>query len=124
VFEDWWLIRPGKSSYTAGVFAYSAEKLMGSRQIFKQETLNTTEVMDANELYCYDNVSQRPLQLLHFVRMLAAPETEETACYFYNRLEKNGIRWVSYHFEKEAARVLADAAVLKIINEVEEDGAA
>jgi hypothetical protein len=124
VFEDWWLIRPGKSSYTAGVFAYSAEKLMGSRQIFKQETLNTTEVMDANELYCYDNVSQRPLQLLHFVRMLAAPETEETACYFYNRIEKNSVRWVSYHFEKEAARVLADAAVLKIINEVEEDGAA
>jgi hypothetical protein len=121
VFEDWWLIRPATSSYTAGVFQYSAEKLMGSRQIFKQTTVTTTEVMDANELYCYDVVTQRPLQLLPFVRMLAAPETEEVACYFYNRLEKNGVRWVSYHFEKEAARVLADAAVVKIINEVEED---
>ncbi len=121
VFEDWWLIRPGKSSYTAGVFEYTAEKLMGSRQIFKQETLTTTEVMDANELYCYDNTSRRPLQLLHFVRMLAAPETEEVACYFYNRVEKNSVRWVSYHFEKEAQRFLADAAVLKIISEVEED---
>jgi len=121
VFEDWWLIRPGKSSYTAGVFHYSAEKVMGSRQIFKQETLTTTEVMDANEIYCYDSVTQRPLQLLHFVRMLAAPETEEVACYFFNRIEKNSVRWVSYHFEKEAQRFLADAAVLKIISEAEED---
>ena len=80
--------------------------------------------MDTNELYCYDVVTQRSLQLLHFVRMLAAPETEEIACYFYNRIEKNSVRWVSYHFEKAAERVEPDSAVLKIINEVEENGPA
>jgi hypothetical protein len=121
VFEDWWLVRPSTSSYRAGVFEYSSEKLMGSRQVFIQETLTTTEVMDANELYCYDNVTRRPLQLLHFVRMLAAPDTEEIACYFFNRIDKNGMRWVSYHFEKEAERHLADAAMVKIISDVEED---
>jgi len=80
--------------------------------------------MDANELYCYDVVTRRPLQLLHFVRMLSAPESEEVACYFYNRLENTGVRWVSYHFEKEAERIEPDSSVIKLINEVEEDGAA
>lgn len=120
VFEDWWLIRPGTNTFTAGVFHYSAEKVMGSRQIFKQESITTTEVMDTNELYCYDSLTRRPLQLLHFVRMLPAPETEENACYFFNRIDKQGIRWVSYHFEKEAERVEPDAAVIKAITDAED----
>jgi hypothetical protein len=120
VFEDWWLIRPGTSSYTAGTFHYIAEKIMGSRQIFKQEAITTSVVMDVNELYCYDLVSRQPLQLLHFVRMLPAPDNEEIACYFFNRLEEQSVRWVSYHFEKEAERVEPDASVLRVINEAEE----
>jgi hypothetical protein len=124
VFEDWWLIRPDVSSYIGGVHHYAVEKLVGTRQIFKQETLDTTEVMDASELYCFDVATRRPLQLLHFVRMLSAPESEEAACYFYNRLEKNSVRWVSYHFEKAAERVEPDSAVFKLINEVEGDGPA
>jgi hypothetical protein len=87
-FEDWWLIRPGTSSYSGGVQLYTVEKLAGSPQILKQEAIDTTEVMESNELYYYDVVNRRPLELLHFVRMLAAPETEETACYFYNRFGK------------------------------------
>ena len=63
VFEDWWLIRPGKNSYTSGIYHYSAERLMGSRQIFKEEELNTTEVMDSNELYLFDATTRRPLQV-------------------------------------------------------------
>jgi hypothetical protein len=119
VFDDWWLVRPGMGSYTGGVHHYNVEKLVGSRQIFKQETIETTEVLDANELYCYDAVTRKPLLLLHFVRMLAAPETQEIACYFYNRLEKQGVRWVSYHFEQAAERIEPDSAVTKIIDEVE-----
>ena len=121
VFENWWLISPGVSSYTGGVHHYAVEKLVGTRQIFKQEALDTTEVMDTSELYCFDVATRRPLQLLHFVKMLSAPETEEVACYFYSRVEKNGVRWVSYHFEKTAERIEPDSSVLKLIHEVEGD---
>ena len=48
--------------------------------------------MDASELYCLDLITRRPLQILHFVRMLPAPDTEEIACYFFNRIEKQGVR--------------------------------
>jgi hypothetical protein len=122
VFEGWWLVRPGTNTYTAGLYLYSAEKLMGSRQIFRQEKLTTTEVMDTDELYCYDSVTQRPLQLLRFVRMVAAPDTEDIACYFFSKVEKKSIRWVSYHFEKEGARDMPDPALLKLISEAEDEG--
>ena len=79
--------------------------------------------MDSSELYFFDNTTREPLKVLHFFRMMQSPETEEIACYFYNRLEKKGVRWVSYHFEGKAERVEPDASVLKIIEEVEQNGA-
>ena len=120
VFEDWWLIKPGTNTYTRGIYKYHAAKLMGSRQIFKQETIETSEVMDVNELYFYDNVARRPLEILHFVRKMPAPDNEEIACYFFNRLEEQSVRWVSYHFEREAERVEADVSVLRLIEEAED----
>ena len=47
---------------------------MGSRRgLLKQEAITTAEVMAVNELYCYDQLTRRPLALLHFVPMLPAP---------------------------------------------------
>jgi hypothetical protein len=120
-FEDWWLVRPGANEFTHGLYHFRAEKLAGSRQIFKQIDLATPEVMDSNELYFFDVTTRLPLQLLHFFRMMPAPETEEAACYFYNRLEKEGVRWVSYHFEGKAERFEPDPAILSLIREVEEN---
>lgn len=119
VFEDWWLIRPGANTFTQGIYTYHAAKVMGSRQIFKQETVETSVVMDVKELYCYDLITRRPLELLHFVRMMPAPDDEEIACYFFNRLEGQRVRWVSYHFEREAERIESDAAVMRVIEEAE-----
>lgn len=101
----------------------SAAQLMGSRQIFKQVEAETATVMDSNQLYFFDPSTRQPLLLLHFVRMMPSPETEEIACYFYNRIDKKGVRWVSYHFEGKAERVESDPAILKVIREVEENNA-
>ena len=123
-FEQWWLIQPGTNHYTGGLYHYSAAKLMGSRQIFKQIELETATVMDSNEVYFFDPIARQPLPLLHFVRMMPSPETEEIACYFYNRSDKEGVRWVSYHFEGKTERLEPDPAILKVIREVEEDASA
>jgi hypothetical protein len=119
VFEDWWLVRPGSNLYTAGLYYYEVSKLMGSRQIFREEKIETSTAMDANDLYFFDITSRQPLQLLHFFRMMPVPESVTLACYFFNRLDKKDARWVSYHFEGKAERVESDASVLKLIEEVE-----
>ena len=33
---------------------------------------------------------------------MASPKTEQNACYFFEKQQKDGLRFVSYHFEKEA----------------------
>ena len=119
VFEDWWLIRSRPKAYTAGVHCYEADKLTGSHQVFRQAELETSVFMDSAELYFFDTTTRQPLQMLHFFRMMAVPESEQIACYFFNRLDKKDSRWVSYHFEDKAERTEADASVLKLIEEVE-----
>ena len=55
---------------------------------------------------------QRTLKLLPLVKVMPSPKTEENACYFYNRQQKDGIRFLSYHFESDSDVVqeFADAA--------------
>jgi len=33
---------------------------------------------------------------------MESPKTAQNACYFYNRIDEKGIRWISYHFETDA----------------------
>jgi hypothetical protein len=122
-FEGWWLIRSVPTKYAKGVHHYTAEKLTGTRQIFAQEKIQTTTEMDSEELYLFDTASQQPLELLHFFRMMPSPKTQQTACYFYNKIEKDGVKWVSYHFEKDSTVVSPDPSVLRLIREVEQNGA-
>ena len=33
---------------------------------------------------------------------MSSPKDAQNACYFYNRLEDNAVRFISYHFEPRA----------------------
>jgi hypothetical protein len=35
------------------------------------------------------------------IRIILDHNTDEDACYFYNRLEGDQVRWVSYHYRGE-----------------------
>lgn len=119
VFENWWLIRPGKNEYSRGLYHYVGDKLLGSRQIFKEVKIQTSTVMDKNELYLIDTETRDPLQLLPFFRMLPSSPAEKNACYFYSRLQADGVRWVSYHYEPEAEIIRADEVLPRVIDEIE-----
>ena len=47
-----------------------------------------------------------------------APASVEDACYFYDRVEGQQVRWVSYHFEGQHVTVRADPDVLSLIAEL------
>jgi hypothetical protein len=38
-----------------------------------------------------------------------------------NRIDKKGVRWVSYHFQQEAEKILADYTVRALLDEAERD---
>jgi hypothetical protein len=99
------LVKPGAGARRGGVSTYEvAAVLTGPNQIFRQARLKSLAALD-DELYIVD-VTDEPLenalQLLPLVRLRAAPEAEENACYFYNRLNGGEAEFVSHHFAREA----------------------
>jgi hypothetical protein len=90
-----------------GVFELTATILKGPNSAFRKKRIQLTQPLDAGRLYLLNDGSLRALELAPFVRVLAG-QMGQDACYFYNRLEGTGARWVSYHFHAEPELVLPD----------------
>jgi hypothetical protein len=58
------------------------------------------------------------LQLGPLFRMRRSPETAQDACYFYDRLQPEGVRWVSHHYEPQPEEVRPDSEVVQLIAEL------
>lgn len=104
-FSNMRLIRPTSSmSWDRGtqMFTTTCQILKGTRTQFRQIEVQTNSPMDEEHLYIIHNSQFTPIELLPFVQMRESPKTEQNACYFYNRIDKTQVRFVSYHFDKEA----------------------
>lgn len=111
-WENYELLLPGECKLKAGVYHYNARKVMGSRTPFATVTVELVEAMEDGHLHLKCPDEQRALKLLPLVKVMPSPKTEENACYFYNRQQKDGIRFLSYHFESdsEVVQEFADTA--------------
>jgi hypothetical protein len=98
-WENFELLLPAECRVKAGVYSYKGKKVIGSRTPFPSETVELVEAMEDGYLHLKSPDEQRALKLLPFVKVMPSPKTEENACYFYNRQQKEGIRFLSYHFE-------------------------
>jgi hypothetical protein len=85
---------------------------MGSNNEFLKETRSLATWLDVESLYLLSrNGSNKALKLLPLIQVGPSPQSAKNACYFFNRLEKNGVRFVSYHFidKPELTETFADA---------------
>jgi hypothetical protein len=115
-FSSMPLISPELSEFDKGVFHINVKMLMGTRIIFKKNIVNTLIPMEKNRLYLIANGQGLPLKLLPLVKIMESPRTEQNACYFYNRIEKEGVRWISYHFDSESEIVKPDDEVMQALS--------
>jgi hypothetical protein len=81
-----------------GVFENEVAILMGSNSPFLKETRSMATWLDVEQIYISRKDSGRALKLLPLLHVGASPESAKNACYFFNRLERDGARFVSYHF--------------------------
>jgi hypothetical protein len=58
--------------------------------------------LDIECLYLLSDGAARGLQLLPLVFIGSSPPSAKNACYFFNRVEKEGVRFVPYHFADRA----------------------
>src|SRR5262249_25044910 len=107
-FETWTLLRPVVMTYSQGVFDLTAAILTGTNPTFRKKQVQLAHPLDAARLHLLDDNSPRALELVPLIRIIAGSKTGQDACYFYNRLEGDEVRWVSYHFHADPELVLPD----------------
>jgi hypothetical protein len=82
----------------SGLFENEIAVLMGSTFPFPKEPRLMATWLDVERLYLSKKNSDRALKLLPLVQVGPSPQSVRNACYFFNRLERQGARFVSYHF--------------------------
>lgn len=87
-----------------GLFENEVAVLMGSNSEFLKETRPMSAWLDVERLYLIRKDGRRPLQLLPLVQVGPSPPSAKNACYFFSRVEKDGLRYVSYHFIDQPER--------------------
>ncbi|NHB70287.1 type I restriction-modification system subunit M/S [Perlabentimonas gracilis] len=97
-FEDTRLLSPTTSSFEDGIFTFNAKELIGARTPFNEISIKSLIPLDRKKLYLSNSQQSKPLELLPFIKYIEASD----AIYFYTSIESKDVRWVSYHFDKEA----------------------
>jgi hypothetical protein len=88
---------------------------MGSNSEFLKETRPMATWLDVERLYLSRRDSSGALKLLPLVRLGPTPESAKNPFYFFNRLDKEGARFVSYHYvDRPELRGQFDDAVEEI----------
>lgn len=117
VFEDYSVITPGSGRFKSGLFHCKCKLVMGTRTPFKDVLVKTKEGLEVNELYLTEEGNHEALKLLPFIRLMPSPQTQLDACYFYNRMDTNGVRMISYYFEQDADISIEDASFIQYLTD-------
>lgn len=106
VFDGAWagapLVRAGSMAYEHGAYIHDVELVMGLNTPFLGRAVTLGAPMEKGELYIVTDGAQRGLRVEPFVQLRESPDSAQYACYFYNRLEGQDARLVSYHVGSEA----------------------
>ncbi|MGA7951449.1 MAG: restriction endonuclease subunit S, partial [Thiobacillaceae bacterium] len=84
-----------------GVFENEIAMLKGSNSEFLKESRSMSTWLDVDSLYIINGDQSGALKLLPLVQVSSSPGTAKNACYFFNRTERDGARFVSYHFASQ-----------------------
>jgi hypothetical protein len=121
-FVGWEMLRAGQGGNRAGVISTSVERLTGSQRAFRKGRVELREWPEEGGLYMLEAGSSLPLRLAPLFTLKHSPASAEDSCYFYDRLERDGVRWVSYHFEDQPDLISPNQEVVDLIAELNELG--
>jgi hypothetical protein len=118
-WENYQLLLPTDRSEWTGqhheVFIYL---LQGPNTPFLKEKRSLREPLKRNTLYLLDKERDQAVELLPLLKISNAPKEVANACYFYNRKQSDGVRFVSYHFEKQADITISAEETEKLFGEL------
>jgi len=117
-FSQILLLSPTTSEYADGIYDYTVKAIKGTRTEFREKVIQSIIPLDKKKLYMLPELQVRPIEILPFGKFMSSPKTEQNAFYFYSRFSNDGVRWVSYHFEKEADVTFPDPELIGMMKEL------
>jgi hypothetical protein len=105
-----------------GSFENEVAVLMGSNSEFLKETIAMPTWLDVERLYLVRKDGGQALQLLPLVQVGPSPLSAKNACYFFNRIERDGLRYVSYHFIDQPERKCSIEDAREVISLLQDNG--
>ena len=81
-----------------GIFENELAVLTGSNNEFLKESRPMPTWLDVESLYIIRRDGGNALKLIPLVQVGPSPQSAKNACYFFNRIEHRGARFISYHF--------------------------
>ena len=100
-WEMYPLVLPRSGRYSQGLHHYSVESVVGTRTPFDGVSMILKQPMEDGQLHMAAPRLGATCPLLPLVRLGASPADKMNACYFFNRVEAEGLKYVSYHFEDQ-----------------------
>jgi len=104
-FADVWneiqLIQSLSCKPRRGIFETEIAVMIGSNNEFLKETRIMSIGLDVENLYLSSKDGNGALKLVPLIRVGPSPRSANNACYFFNRIEHEGMRYVSYHYIDE-----------------------
>jgi hypothetical protein len=116
------LIQPGPAEFDGEIHLHkSAKYMVGPNANLRERPIESLLQLKAKTAYFVDDTDRisTALEVAPLFRMMASPESEENAIYFWNGgSQAKGFRYVSYHFGGEQARHTEDPALAQLVNEL------
>lgn len=81
---------------TKGVYHIRVNKLIGTRFPYQEINIKTRTPMEEGNVYILHENYKPTIKLLPFILL-----KQEKICYFFNRIESEKARFISYHYDQE-----------------------
>lgn len=121
-WQDYQLVlATNRQEWTGEKYQVVVNLLQGATTPFPKEKRDLLAPLKRGTLYLLDKEGETGLEILPLVTISSSPQEAENACYFYNRKQPDGLRYVSYHFEKRPEEKLAPEGVDQLFRELFEE---
>ncbi|MET7761114.1 N-6 DNA methylase [Streptomyces sp. NPDC005393] len=104
-WQDFPLVRAGAARIRNRIFHHDVDLAMGPNAPFRQEQIPISVAMEEDGLYLLSREAGSALPLAPLIVMHPAAFGSNSGCYYFNRLQPEGVRFVAYHETAEPERI-------------------
>ena len=101
IWDKTLLVKGYKFNLSGGIYTNHIKILKGSNAEFLKDSLPMSMPLDEQFMYLTHLDSSKALKLEPFIQISSSPKSAKNACYFYNSLEKNSAKFISYHHSSD-----------------------